>query len=372
MKKLLIVFLVLLLLAGGFFLWKGGHHAVLLSEALEEWLDDDDADQTLTIHLQKPDFNADEAGKLRPKVQQLTLTADTFWTEHHDERILGISAAGCTAYIRDHILYMDTGRAYALPSLAEHSGTFRELTLVLLLHGRITRTGDVYELAITRPELELHLTVTADPVVRSASLRAILPDKTVIQGTLTSKAPQPHSIPQPVLDAMVLSKMEKPMLLSDPLEILLPAMQNLLPLRGDLTLGVECGILNLSETVSLHMDKEKAELERKGATIPLPLPGDFSQADPAALALLLLRNGTFSRDETSAEIRIDLPTETTHALCTALVPQLQNLGIEFGASQAVLTFRENALRSVTMAAGGEVPFLITTIPVSFRAALTIS
>lgn len=372
MKKLLIVFLVLLLLAGGFFLWKGGHHAVFLAEALEEWLDADDADQSLTIQLQQPDHTADDTGKLRPRVRQLTLTADTFWTEHHDERLIGISAAGCTAYIRDQILYMDTGRAYVLPSPAEYSGTFRELSLGLLLHGRITKTGDVYELTMTRPELELHISVTADPMVRGISLRAIMPDKSVIQGTLTPKSPQPHAVPQPVLDAMVRSKMEKPIHLSEPLEILLPALQNLLPLRGDLILGVECGILNLSETVVLRMDEEKAEIERKGTAIPLPMPGDLSQADPAALALLLLRNGTFSRDEASAEIRLDLPPETANALCAALVPQLQNLGIEFGESQAVLTLRDNALRSVTMTAEGEVPFLITTIPVSFRADLNLS
>ena len=160
--------------------------------------------------------------------------------------------------------------------------------------------------------------------------------------------------------------------LSEPLEILLPALRNFLPLRGDLTLGVECGILNLSESVVLRMDEEKAELERKGEMIPLPLPVDLSQADPTALALLLLRNGTFSRDEISAEIRLDLPTEATNTLCAALVPQIQNLGIEFGESQALLTFRDNALRSVTMTADGEVPFLITTIPVSFRADLAIS
>lgn len=372
MKKLLILFLVLFLLAGGFFLWKGGHHAVFLSEVVEEWLDTDDADQTLTIQLQQPDFTADDTGKLQPRVQQLTITADTFWTEYHDERLLGISASGCTAYVRDHILYMDTGRAYTLPSPSEYSGSLRELALGLLLHGRIRKNGDVYELTMTRPELDLRLSVTADPQVHGISLRAVTQDKSVIQATLTPKSPQSHSIPQPVLDAMVLSKMEKPMLLSEPLRILLPALQNLLPLRGNLTLGVECGILNLSETVVLRMDEEKAELERKGTTIPLPLSGDLSQSDPAVLVLILLRNGTFSRDEASAEIRLDLPPEITNSLCTTLVPQIQNLDIEFGGSQAVLTFRDSALQSVTMTAQGEVPFLVATIPVAFRAELTIS
>jgi hypothetical protein len=55
-----------------------------------------------------------------------------------------------------------------------------------------------------------------------------------------------------------------------------------------------------------------------------------------------------------------------------LVPQLSNLGIRFGESHAALTIEDAALRSVTMTAEGEIPFLITTIPVAFRAELTIS
>ena len=371
MKKLLIVFLVLLLLAGGFFLWKGGHHAIFLAETLEEWLDADDADQTLTIQLQQPDHTVDDTGKLQPRVKQLTLTADTFWTEHHDERLLGISAAGCTAYVRDQILYMDTGRAYALPAPSEYADSFRELTLGLLIHGRITRNGDVYELTMRRPELDLHLSVTADPLVRGISLRAITAEKAMIQATLTPKAPKSHAVPQPVLDAMVLSKMEMPIALTEPLEILLPAIQNLLPLQGSLTLGVECGILNLSETAVLHMDGESARLERKGVTAELPLPAELSRVNPAALALLLLRNGSFTRDGSGGRFDIPLSADTTAAFSSALVPQLADLGIRFGESHAALTIEDARLTSVTMTAEGEVPFLITTIPVAFRAELQI-
>ena len=48
MKKVLIVVLALTLLLGGLFFWKGGHHAIVLSEMVEEWLDEDTADQSLT------------------------------------------------------------------------------------------------------------------------------------------------------------------------------------------------------------------------------------------------------------------------------------------------------------------------------------
>jgi hypothetical protein len=53
------------------------------------------------------------------------------------------------------------------------------------------------------------------------------------------------------------------------------------------------------------------------------------------------------------------------------VPQLADLGIRFGESHAALTIEDARLTSVTMTAEGEVPFLITTIPVAFRAELLI-
>ena len=361
MKKLLIVLLVLTLILGGLFLYKGGHHALFLAEALEEWLDEDCADQTLSLQFELPE-----------KSGSLFLTAETFWTEYTDDRVLGLTASGCTAYLHDSILYMDTGRAYALPDPSAYSASFQRLAAGLLLHGRITKSDDVYHISMNRPELELSVSVTASPMIRSIHVEAVTPDQTNLQATLTPAPAQPHPIPQPVLDAMVRARMEPPMPLTEPLNILLPALENLLPTEGDLILGLECGILNLSETVVLRLTEEKAELERKGVTIELPLPDGISQAEPAALALLLLRNGTFTQKVEAAQFRLELPPETTDQLCAALIPQISDLGIRFGASEAVLTIRDNSLSSVTMTAEGEVPFLITTIPVSFRAELLIS
>lgn len=372
MKKLLIVFLVLLALAAGLFLWKGGHHAIFLADAVEEWLDADNSAQSLTVQFQKPDFSADATGSLQPLVRQWSLSADTFRTELHDETILGLTAAGCTAYLKDGIVYMDTGRAYALPDLRGAKQQGRKLLTGLLLHGRVTKSGDTYAISMTRPELELHIDLIAAPQLQRIHVRAVTRDKSAIQVTLTEKVPQPHAIPQTVLDAMVLSKMEPPMSLTDPLEILLPAFENLLPLEGNLSLSVECGILNVSDTAVLRISSEKAELERNDTTVPLSIPDAFSNADPAALALLLLRNGSFTRDGSSAEVQIDLPPETTRQLCTTLVPKLADLSITFGDSQAILTFRDNALSAVKVAAAGEVPFLITTIPISFHSELLIS
>ena len=152
---------------------------------------------------------------------------------------------------------------------------------------------------------------------------------------------------------------------------LLPALEQLIPLEGELSLGVECGILELSETVLLRMDESKAELERKGVTVTLDLPVSPAELEPLPAALLLLRNGDFILDGQNASIRITLPPETAGALCAALVPQIEGLDMTFAESQAELTITDGRFRTVTLNAGGEVPFLVTTIPLSFSAELKL-
>ena len=370
MKKLLTIFLVLVLLTLGLFFWKGGHHAIFLTNAIEEWLDTDDADQSVTLQIQRPGFTAED-GTLMPRVEQLSLSADTFWTEYHDRPLFGLTAQGVSAYTDGKHLYLDTGKAYALPELTKLRKSARKIAAGLLLHGRVTKTDGKYRIDMDTEELELHAVFDADRTIHAATVTAVLPDETALTVSMQTKEPTPHTIPQPVLDAMVRAKMEPPMPITEPLELLVPALEHLLPLEGDLTLGVACGILNLSESAVLQVDGEKALLERNGTSVALSLPGELSHTDPAALALLLLRNGSFTREGNAARLDLALPADATKELCTALVPQLGDLGIDFAGSHAAITISEGRFTAVSMEAKGEVPFLITTIPISFQAELAI-
>ena len=371
MKKVLIVILALLLILGGLFFWKGGHHAIFLSEIMEEWLDEDTADQSLTLMLMKPDITVDDRGQAKPVVRQMTLNADTFWTEYHDRPLFGLTAQGMTAWTDGKNLYMDTGKAYALPELSRFRKDLRELAVGMLLHGRVTKQNDTYSLTMKTEELELYVDITADTRVQAVNLTAVLPDDTCVQLSLTAKDPVSHPIPQEVADAMVHAKMEPPMDIREPLELLIPALEELQPLDGDLTLGVESGILKLEETVKLRLSSEKAELERKGVIVTLDLPVEPAALEPVGAALLLLRNGDFLISGRDAEIKVTLPPETTGQLCAALVPELGNLDMTFGESNAVVSIQDGSLSAVTLTASGEVPFLVTTIPLSFHAELNI-
>lgn len=373
MKKLLIVFLALILILCGLFIWKGGHHALILAEELEDWLDEDSGDLSLSLQISIPTFTAGE--EIEPVVRQLSLFGDAFWTEHKDRTIYGLTANGYSVYLIGNTLYMDNGTAYALPELQTYKTQVREFLTGLLLYGRVNKTEHGYAVEMEHDELTFHASVALDKGVSSVTLNLSCDldgQPVVMTAVLTPKTVQAHPLPQPVLDAMVRAKMEPPMLITEPLEVLLPAMETLLPLDADVTLAVECGILSISDTVVLSVDEAGAVLIRNGEAFPLNLPDGLEGIDPLTAGLAILRSGSFTRDGDRAEFRIMLPSEETAELVCQLVPQAESLGITFTESEAVLVFISGKLTSAAISAEGEIPFLVTTIPLSFSAKFDIT
>ena len=367
MKKVLIVILALTLLLGGLFFWKGGHHAIMLSEMVEEWLDEDTADQSLTLMVSIPGVRVDGKGTARPHIQQYSLNADTFWTEYADQSLFGLTAEGLTAWTDGRNLYMDTGKAYALPQLQQWRKELRKLSVGMLLHGRVTKHGDTYNLTMKSGELELEVDITADTRVQSVILIMVLPDDTAVHLAITTKAAASHPVPREISDAMVRSKMEPPMALTEPLGALLPALESMIPMTGDLKLRVDCGILNISDSGTLHITQEQMILRRRDTELSFPM----QNVQPLPAALLLLRHGEFSIDGQDAAVTVLLPPETTTALCTALVPQIKDLGMTFPESRATLTIVGGKVTAADLRVEAEVPFLVTTIPLTFTAELNI-
>ena len=367
MKKVLIVILSLILLLSGLFFFKGGHHAIVLSEIVEEWLDEDSADQTLSLMVSIPGARVDEKGTVRPHIQQYSLNADTFWTEYHDRPLFGLSAEGVTAWTDGKNLYMDTGKAYDLPQLQQFRKDLRELAVGMLLHGRMTKQNDTYNLNMKTGELELDVDVVADKRVQSVSIIAILPDDSSVILSVTPKAAASHPVPREISDAMVRSKMEPPMALTEPLRALLPALEAMIPTTGELKLSVDCGILNISDSGTLHVTQEQMILKRRDTELTFPM----QNVQPLPAALLLLRHGDFSIDGQDAAVTVLLPPEATAALCTALVPQIESLGMTFPESRATLTIVGGKVTAADLRVEAEVPFLVTTIPLTFTAELNI-
>ena len=136
---------------------------------------------------------------------------------------------------------------------------------------------------------------------------------------------------------------------------------------GELKLSVDCGILSISDAGTLHITQEQMVLKRRDTELTFPM----QDVQPLPAALLLLRHGDFSIDGQDAAVTVLLPPETTTALCTALVPQIKDLGMTFPESRATLTIVGGKVTGADLRVEAEVPFLVTTIPLTFTAELNI-
>lgn len=370
MKKTLIILSVLVILLTGFFCWKGGHHAIYLSGIMEDWLDADQGEQTFTIQIQNSELSMNENGRIESMGSKQTLTGECFWTEYEGTRVYGLSTEGITAYFSGNTLYFDTGKSYTLPELTELKQARNQLIQGLFLYGRVTKSGDTYQISMKTDVLDLSVSVSVNQSVQSVTIKAVLPDQTVITADILPKEPSAHPFPEPVTDAINLARTEQPLSLAEPLEVLLPATEHLVPLSGDLKLSISSGILELSEKMQLTLHTNKATLDQKGKILEIPL--DLSDLSPIALTTMLLRDSEFTQIDDGAQFIMVLPSDVATDLLGTLVPQAAELGISLGSSKITLRITGEYLRSVVLTANGSVPFWFTTIPVDVSAKLTIS
>lgn len=372
MKKamivLLIAFLVMTILLAGLFFWKGGHHALRLSGIMDEWLEADEADNTLTLDLSGLETDPDR--RRSTENDPVPLEANLFWTEYGDEPLFGLTIQEMTTWTDGENLYLETGGAYALPKLSILEKPARKFMMMgFLLFGRVTKDDDTYTVSMKCGGLDVNMDVVADRSLEELTATVRLPDGTDLSASLVSEKKNKHRVPQEISDAIVHAEMEPPAPLGEAIAVLYPAFDNLLPLRGELSLQVEGNIEQISETMDFTMDRRTIELEQDGETVIVDLPAALSGTDPKLLGLLLLQYGTFENDGDTAEFEIHLADEETTMLCSMLAPQIEKLGIEFSESRITLTIEDGMLTSVTLNADGELGLVFETTPVYFAAEL---
>ncbi len=344
MKKLLGMLLVLLAIPVGLFFYKGGHHALALAPKLADWA-------------------AQEQGELECAltVGEWALEEQVFWQPQGEARLYGLAERG--VYVREGVLFLDNGRAYTLPKL-QGTDDLRRLAWGILAYGRVTKEGEVYRLQAEADGWAVHAAFVATDRALSIECDLKLPQFT---GKLSvSQLPdQEHPVPEAVLDAIVLAQMEPPVSLEEPLNAIFPALKQLSVIRANVRLGVECGLLNLSEAAELTVENGTAVLTREGVEYRLALPQDWQELSPIAAGLAVLKHGEFRQEGERALFRLALPPEEAAALCQELVPPLAELGLTFDTAYAELCVTAGRLDTVTLTAGGQVPFLITQIPITF-------
>lgn len=353
-KWILGIIAAVLVILGAAGIWgctRGLHHGLKIWNVTRQWLSAESSDQQLTITS-----------------EDLTLSAESFWMSSDGDRVYGLQMGGTQIFLRDWTLFLDNGRAYSLEEWTFTDEDLRQLMMAALLKGEFTAQGDSYNLRLE--DANLNLTVVASggaltelSVTTSAELEGqSIPLQIRIQPAQT----QTHAIPEPVRQAMA---DPQPVPIMDPLEPLLPAVAELMTreaITGELTLKVECSILTWDETLSVELSKTDGRLylSRGGFTVPVDIPSVEVSLSPAVLPLLLLRNGEFSKTADAAQYTVNLEPETARELCCALIPEVGQFDFQFSQCSAELLVREGKLESVSLCGGGEVPFLVTTIPIT--------
>ncbi len=346
MKKLLICLAILLALPVGWFYWKGGHHALELVNKGSKTLAAQTAAQSLEL-----------------TVNGTELRTGILWQPQGNGRVYALTDLG--VYVQGDVLFLDNGRAWALPEIRGNEDLQR-LIWALAAYGRITKEGDVYHITAQREDWSLQGQFTADNHITAMEVTARLP-QLQCELRLNEQPQQEHALPPAVQEAMVLAIMERPTSIMEPLKALLPALMQFDDLQAEAALQVECGLLNLEETVAVAVVDHTVLLQRDGVEFRLPLPEELEDLSPTAAALGFLRTGEFRREGDLAILRMELPSKAVSELCTGLVPQLTGLGVTFQQAWAELTITDEHLQTIALGTAGTVPFLFTEIPISFRA-----
>lgn len=353
-KWICLILAVLVLFIAGTGIWmysRGIHHGIRLFAMTRDWLTAPDSDQVLTVTLADAE-----------------LTADSFWTDGYGARIHCLTFGQMPCYIQDQTLVLDNGKTYGLPAFSPDAEEIRELVLGALLYGQFSCQGDAIHLQLEEPKLTLtaiareeklsELTVQTDAEYEDSAIPIRLRIQLQPEG--------PHSITQETIEALA---QPDPPSLFESLEPLLMAGTDLVKretVNGTLSLALDCGILTLQEQLQFEYVPRQGSLSltRKGVTIPLELPEQRSALSPAALGLVLLRDGSCQIRGTAAEYSLEPDPETIQSFFSQLIPELSGIDVSFQECGARILIDGSTLQSIHVLCRGEVPFLVTSIPIT--------
>ncbi len=305
----------------------------------------------------------------------LNLSANGWWAGDPDGRVYALTVEQMPLFIQGKTLVLDNGRCYGLPELPDFGASVPELLLGVLLNGQISTQNETTRL--TLPEQNLAVTVSADQGQMTSleveTLLAVDKDRIPLTLRIQCLPAQSHSLSGETRQALAA---EHPTPLLEPLEPLLPAIRELAEretLSGDLNITVDCGVLSIDETLEMQYTTTDGtlHLRRGGIHVPVELPELELLLSPAALPMVLLRNGEFVRTDGGCQWNIDVEPALTASLFTALIPELESLDLDFARIQAQIVVTDGSFRTVTLSGSGEIPFLLTTIPLTVTLALTL-
>lgn len=320
-------------------------------------------------------------GALTVLTDDLTGNAHFYWSEVSDERYVCLNVDGMELYYHDEAVWFDNGRGYDLQPLLEGLDAWDEKMLVLAGFRSETRDGQtVYTLQLDEARLALLERLT--PVARwlaGSTLSMVEENGTLSELTITTQGiciqaeldhTSQETIPTEVLMQMTAHSLRD-------VRTLAPLLNACAELAGqevfgaDVKLNVECGPLPISDSAQVYGAKDSLYFFRGGKTSELSLSGmEDTSALFWGLGWTLSRDAELMADEDGSQIyTLTVDAEVLNDLFSTVLPELNGLDISLEDGTMTVTLRSERITALTMACSGEMPFLITTIPMEFSVEL---
>lgn len=340
------------------------------------------------VHLLSGLWREDSlALRVEGQIMDVPVQADFFRNRLYGDDYYGIQSGGIQLYYQDEGLYFNNGRGYDLSALIPDGAEDWEIWLGLLFladfEGMTTGESELYRFSVNdsvldlavrlAPELEF-LRNTLQGLTLTVTEHAGAFQSAVLSGSfgqLRMTLGEKMRIPTEVLMVM---KAEN----TTDVQEILPLILGCIALARQDTVGaeaqlrLECGPLPVAEQVQLYSSKGRLWLLRGGRALELNLG---LPEDPAALfsglGLVMVRDGMIRMEDDGRSYTLTIPPRQVKALFDQLLPEASGMKLEFEDAECSLQVQQGQIRSMALRCAGNMPFLITKIPIAFSMDLTL-
>lgn len=317
------------------------------------------------------------------------LNGQFFWLTYQENRYYSLEVGAERLYLHRGGIYLSNGRGYRIDSLAEKLRVPMELLRKICLLAQIRRSTDgtaqVWELSV--PEVPDFLVSLLFPEAEEAleylrSLKITLREESdslvsvsvghdAFQFHLQLTGGTPEPIPTKLL--MEMGAGELPDIRS--LEPLVQAGIRLASserLEADATVRASCGPLSLEDSVRFRFSEQGLQLHRDGAWTVLRSGFQERRELAAGLCWYLVREGCWEpSDSGSGTFSLTIPASELQGAFLRLLPELEKLECALEDGHMVIHIQEGVFTGLALYCSGDIPFLITTLPLSVELKLTV-
>lgn len=182
--------------------------------------------------------------------------------------------------------------------------------------------------------------------------------------------------PKPIPTELLMQMGTKPLPDVRTLEPLLRAGQELNKpgtTLADMSIRVDCGPLPIQDTGKIRFSEEGLYISRGNEWTELT-PESVRREDLLlGLGWSLVRDGVWEPDGTASGVfSLTIPSEELKSSLLSIIPELEGMDFTLDDGKLTITIADNRLIGMELIGSGQIPFLITTIPLSIQLELTVT